>query len=186
VQSNWTSRCLLRSAVVAAVAVIATVLYMFSGLYPVGADNQHNNFTYWILETVRERSISRASIGIEVPDDLGSPERLLAGGVDYSEMCAGCHLRPGISNTDFSIGLYPAPANLTHASKDQSEPDGQARRRFWVIKHGIKASGMPAWGPGHDDERIWSMVAFLDRLPELTPQQYQILTTRGTPDVGHH
>jgi mono/diheme cytochrome c family protein len=62
----------------------------------------------------------------------------------------------------------------------------QDRRRFWIIKHGIKASGMPAWGPGHDDERLWNMVALLKRLPDLSPEQYQILTARGGDNAGHH
>jgi mono/diheme cytochrome c family protein len=35
-----------------------------------------------------------------------------------------------------------------------------ARRQFWIIKHGVKASGMPGWGPAHDDQRIWAMAAF--------------------------
>ena len=47
-----------------------------------------------------------------------------------------------------------------------------------MIKHGIMASGMAAFGPTHDDDRIWAMVAFLQKLPEPTPAQYQIITTR--------
>jgi mono/diheme cytochrome c family protein len=56
--------------------------------------------------------------------------------------------------------------------------EAAARRDFWIIKHGIKASGMPAWGKTHDDERIWNMVAFLKRLPDLNENQYRILTNR--------
>ena len=52
----------------------------------------------------------------------------------------------------------------------------QPGRIFGVIKHGIKASGMPAWGKTHDDQRIWAMVAFIKQLPTLTPNQYQVLT----------
>jgi len=109
-------------------------------------------------------------------------------------MCAGCHLKPGKTESDFTLGLYPAPPNLTltgdrhgHEHAGDTDNDDEAiKRQFWIIKHGIKASGMPAWGPGHDDQRIWNMVAFLQRLPELSPQQYQILTARGADDAGHH
>lgn len=173
-------QCLARVVAFVAALVLGAVLFVFSGLYPVGADDRHNVLTNWILETARERSISRASVGIDVPGDLASPERLLTGGADYSEMCAGCHLQPGLLSTDLSDGLYPVPANLTRPTNGHQDLEDQRRRRFWIIKHGIKASGMPAWGSGHDDERIWNMVAFLDRLPELTSQQYQILTTRTT------
>lgn len=155
--------------------------YLFSGLYPVGADVPHTRPVLWLLQTLRERSIERASRDIAVPP-LDDPQSLLSGGADYNDMCAGCHLKPGRKESDFSVGLYPRPPNLTARVDD---PGGRhddemqtARRRFWVIKHGIKASGMPAWGRTHDDQRIWAMVAFLRRLPELTPLQYQILTAR--------
>ena len=64
-------------------------------------------------------------------------------------------------------------------SSDTGSEEAAIQRQFWIIKHGIKASGMPAWGPTHSDERIWKMVAFLQSLPSLTPDQYQILTARG-------
>ncbi|MED5523720.1 MAG: cytochrome c [Pseudomonadota bacterium] len=181
--------CVKCLAVVAGVVAVTGVGFLYSGLYPMGADDHHNDLTYWTLETLRERSIARASNDIEVPADLNSSERLLAGGADYNDMCTGCHLKPGKTQSDFTLGLYPAPPNLTqaaHLHDDAKDAEPQARRRFWIIKHGIKASGMPAWGPGHDDERIWNMVAFLQRLPELSPQQYQILTARDADDAGHH
>lgn len=150
--------------------------FIYSGIYSVAADDPHNALTYWLLETMRERSIARASAEIEVPS-LDSAELLLAGGPDYNEMCAICHLKPGRRESDFSIGLYPKPPDLTRPHGEEARGDS-ARRLFWTIKHGIKASGMPAWGPTHDDARIWAMVAFLLRLPELTPAQYQIMTAR--------
>ena len=163
--------------------------FLYSGIYPMGADVPHNKWSYWILETLRERSVARASNNIQVPADMDSSDRLLAGGADYNDMCAGCHLSPGKKASDLSLGLYPAPPNLAVAPGElghRYEPTQQKRKRFWIIKHGIKASGMPAWGPGHDDDRIWSMVAFLDRLPTLSPVQYQILTARGGVSEDDH
>lgn len=109
-------------------------------------------------------------------------------------MCAGCHLQPGVSSTDLSLGLYPAPPDLAASADkhDHAHPFGEhdrdaaLRRQFWIIKHGIKASGMPAWGETHTDERIWAMVAFIQKLPELNEMQYQILTARGESDQGGH
>ena len=51
-----------------------------------------------------------------------------------------------------------------------------------MIKHGIKMSAMPAWGFSHDDATIWSMVAFLQKLPGMTPAQYQDIVARAPPD----
>lgn len=164
------------------IGLIVGIAFLYSGLYPMGADVPHYQPTYWVLETLRERSIARASRDIAVPA-LNKPERLIAGAADYNDMCAGCHLKPGKSKSDFSIGLYPAPPNLTQSH--DGDPLEQARQRFWIIKHGIKASGMPAWGPTHDDERIWNMVAFLQRLPELNSDQYAILASRDEASTHH-
>ena len=183
------------------IIVVATLigggLFVYSGSYPMGADSPHNPFTYWVLETLRERSIARAASDIQIPDKLNTSDRLLAGGADYNDMCAGCHLKPGKKESDFTIGLYPSPPNLTttadnHGHKhggssgmDEDENSAAIQRQFWIIKHGIKASGMPAWGPTHSDERIWNMVAFLQRLPTLSEGQYQILTSRGNATETH-
>jgi|TARA_R110001606_G_scaffold69165_2_gene158044 mono/diheme cytochrome c family protein len=169
---------LLLLLVVLGIAAATTVIY--SGIVNVAADEPHSDLVYWLLEETRETSIKKAAEYIEVPD-LVDPELLLSGGVDYNFMCASCHLKPGQKESDMSVGLYPAPPNLTisaesHEGHEHGDDAQKARKNFWVIKHGIKASGMPAWGKTHDDQRIWAMVAFLQRLPELTADQYQILT----------
>jgi cytochrome c553 len=173
-------RCIKCLSVAAGLMVLTGIAFIYSGLYPMGADNQHTKLTFWVLETLRERSISRAAQDIEVPLDLDTPARLLRGGSDYAAMCASCHLAPDKKETDFTKGLYPKPPNLTMTHLDHGDPKDQDKQYFWIIKHGIKGSGMPAWGPGHTDEQIWNLVAFLKRLPELTPAQYQILTANLT------
>ena len=178
----------IKSLLIASViGLVGAGLFIYSGLYPIGADVPHNKLSYWLLETLRERSVARAASDIQIPDNLNTSDRLLAGGADYNDMCTSCHLKPGKTDSDFTIGLYPAPPNLTakadahghEHSSDTGSQEAAIQRQFWIIKHGIKASGMPAWGPTHSDERIWNMVAFLQRLPSLTPDQYQILTARG-------
>lgn len=159
------------------------VAFIYSGLYPMGADDEHTALVFWTLDTLRQRSVARAASAIDVPE-LDDPALLLSGGPDYNEMCSDCHLKPGETESDLSLGLYPAPPNFTAEQNDADHNDpGQ---QFWTIKHGIKASGMPAWGATHDDDRIWAMVAFLQRLPDLSPLQYQILTARGDDDPDHH
>lgn len=175
---------------VALLAVVGGLGFLYSGLYPMGADVPHNALTYWALETLRERSIARSIQDIEVPP-LDDPQMLLAGGADYNDMCAGCHLKPGMASSDIASGLYPQPPNLASSASEHGHAHGDgeagdahgdaktsAARQFWIIKHGIKASGMAAFGPTHDDARIWGMVAFLQKLPALDEVQYQILTAR--------
>lgn len=174
----------------ALVGGLGTLGFLYSGLYPIGADTPHNALTYWGLETLRDRSIARASADLNVPA-LDDPEMLLAGGADYNDMCATCHLKPGKSTSDMAQGLYPKPPNLSKPASQQAPltkdlAEGAAARQFWIIKHGIKASAMPAWGPTHDDARIWAMVAFLQKLPTLTADQYQILTARDVGEAMDH
>lgn len=177
---------------IVAVVLVGGVGYLYSGAYPMGADVPHNKLTYWLLETLREQSIKKASGSVSVPP-LDDPGLLLSGGADYNDMCVSCHLKPGKEQSDMSIGLYPKPPNLSktsiehgHDHPDQTDAEQTARRQFWIIKHGIRASGMPAWGPTHDDDRIWAMVAFLQKLPELNPEQYQIITARDEPNTSSH
>src|SRR3546814_7692818 len=70
------------------------------------------------------------------------------------------------------LGLYPAPPDLTKTTVEAAEA-------FWVIKHGIKASGMPAWGKSMDEEYIWNMAAFLQVLPTLDEGEYQAMVARS-------
>ena len=148
------------------VSVASAFAIVYAGFLNVAADAPHSDLTYAIMETVRSRSISARSKNIRLPklDD----EKLIAAGAEhYAEMCSECHLSPGNNDTDIRAGLYPKPPDLT--KRIQASP----QETFWVIKHGIKMSGMPAWGKTHDDASIWGLVAFLQKLPNLTFVQYR-------------
>ena len=71
--------------------------------------------------------------------------------------------------------MYPQPPNLSQLQLDPQDA-------FWVIKHGIKMSAMPAWGGSHDDATIWSLVAFIQKLPKMTPQEYKDIVAKAPPD----
>lgn len=174
-----------------ALGALAGLGFLYSGIYSMGADDEHTKPVYWALETLRERSIAVRSKDIAVPP-LDDAQMLLSGGADYNDMCTGCHLKPGVKSSDMAMGLYPRPPNLAmsasehgHGGDDHGDAATSAARQFWIIKHGIKASGMPAWGKTHDDSRIWAMVAFLQKLPQLDEIQYQILTARAEPMSSH-
>jgi mono/diheme cytochrome c family protein len=141
--------------------------FIYTGVYNIGADAPHSRFVYGLLQQLRERSIERNARGIVAPHDLDSPKRIAAGAGLYQEMCTGCHLGPGLEKTEMSAGLYPSAPEL--ARGDALSPAEQ----FWIIKHGVKLTAMPAWGKTHDDELIWDMVAFIRQLPRMSPWQYR-------------
>ena len=165
------------------VAIVSVFAVVTSGVVNVGADQEHSPMMVSFLETARNRCIENASKDSVVPD-VEKAELISSGGADYKDMCAGCHLSPGVAQTDFSESLYPKPPNFTKADivKRYQTEDG-AKQGFWAIKHGIMASGMPAWGASHDDDRMWAMVAFIRSLPELDEAQYTMLTTRIDGDM---
>ena len=144
--------------------LLAFAGFVYSGVYDIGADNAHTRPVLSLLQTMRERSIEVRAKELSLPP-LNDPARIRKGAGNYDAMCKGCHLAPGIAETELSKGLYPAPPNLT---REQVPP----REAFWAIKHGIKASGMPAWGKSMSDEYIWNMVAFLQQLPKLDADAY--------------
>ena len=142
--------------------------FIWSGAYNIAADEPHWQLTERLLETVRERSIEARLAGIAVPE-LGDEALIRAGAGNYDAMCADCHLEPGEDRTELSAGLYPAPPNLVREGvHDPAEA-------FWIIKHGIKMTGMPAWGKSMDDKSIWGMVAFLRQMPGMTEARYDAL-----------
>lgn len=174
------TRHILATAVVLGVlAVGAAAAFVWSGAYDIGADDPHWSATHAAIENLRERSIQTRLDGIQTPN-LDDPKRIQLGAVNYSAMCTGCHLAPGVDDTELRPGLYPMPPNLT--KNDVGDP----RRTFWVIKHGIKMSAMPAWGKTHTDEQMWNMVAFLQKLPDMTPAQYAQLGGKPPAEDEDH
>ena len=147
----------------------AASLVIYAGVYNIAADTPHTQPVYWLLKTVRERSIAARASGVIVPSDLTDSKRVTAGAAQYAEMCSGCHLAPGMKRTEISRGLYPRAPELSRGSSVKPAEE------FWVVKHGVKMTGMPAWGVTHDDELLWDVVAFLQKMPELTANQYQTL-----------
>ena len=143
-------------------------LFVYGGFFDIGADTPHSEPVFWLMQTIRSRSIAVHATD-QVPGDLGDAKRIASGAAQYDEMCTTCHLAPGMKRTEVSQGLYPRAPELRRGSRMT------AAEQFWVIKHGIKMTGMPAWGATHDDDILWDVVAFLGKLPELTADQYQAL-----------
>ena len=157
------------------ISAIAGV-FIFAGVYNIGADAPHYQPVYMALEQLRDRAIAHHARNIAVPADLNSPARISTGAGLYTEMCTGCHLGPGLEKTEMSQGLYPQAPELARG-QDQS-----AAEQFWTIKHGVKLSAMPAWGRTHDDQLIWDMVAFVRTLPKMSPEQYKAAIASAPAD----
>jgi mono/diheme cytochrome c family protein len=158
---------------IALVAVLAlaipagAALFVYGGVYDIGADAPHTKPVFWAISQLRDRSIAVRAHAITLPADLASPSRIASGAGLYANLCTGCHLAPSMKKTDLSRGLYPKPPQLAYGT------DQTPAQQFWILKHGIKLTAMPSWGRTHSDEELWDIVAFLKKMPDLDAAQYQ-------------
>jgi mono/diheme cytochrome c family protein len=168
-EKNSKGATILSTLGLAAVVLMAGLgLYAASGIYPIGADVPHWEITHEALEFFRERAVEHQAQAVKVPAGLDSQARLREGSEHYLEMCQGCHLKPEQPETEMHQGLYPKPPDFS-SMKDVVDP----QEAFWVIKHGIKLSAMPAWGKSHGDDKLWALVAFVRKLPGMSPAEYE-------------
>lgn len=159
----------LRAVLLLAVLLAAAGLgFIFSGLYNVAADDEHTSPVQWLLRTTQSRSVHRRAEQIRPPAWLAQPDPavLRSGLLRYEESCVVCHGAPGVPVSAIGQGLNPVPPELSSHAEDPGES-------FWIIKHGIKMAGMPAFGVTYDDDEIWAIVAFLQKMPDLTKEEYE-------------
>jgi mono/diheme cytochrome c family protein len=154
-------KILLSAFGVLGLCTVTVISLLQAGAIDIAADNPHSPAVHRLIEWAREQSIARRAANIVPPDDLSNAGRIRRSAGNYDAMCANCHLSPGIEDSEIRKGLYPTAPNLSKPT-NTNDSDRTDARRFWIIKHGIKASGMPAWSKGGmEDEAIWDLTAFL-------------------------
>jgi mono/diheme cytochrome c family protein len=169
-------KTILKFLGVLAILALLGVLFIFSGCYDVAASTPDAGLVKWVLQTTQARSVHRAYESLEgqvrIPK-LDDPQLIQTGLVHYHEMCATCHGAPGVKISEIGQGLNPTPPEL--ASQGGDEP----LETYWIVKNGIKMTGMPSFGMTHTDDEIWAIVAFVDRMPKLSPAEYQALVQKA-------
>jgi mono/diheme cytochrome c family protein len=177
-------RCIKWIFTLLVVLVVAGLVTVYSGVIDVAATSPHAPLTRWLLATVMDNSVRYHAREIVAPP-LDDPELVMAGYRHYREMCVECHLAPGVTSSEMREGLLPEPPELQEAVDEWSPAE-----LFWVIRNGVKMTGMPAWGLSHSDDEMWAIVAFLERLPRMTAAEYEAM---GGPagaaesvEGGHH
>lgn len=153
-------------AIALLLAVAAGGGFVYAGLYNIAATEQHTAPVYWLLDHAMRRSIKNFSGDVQ-PPPLADDGRVRNGHRLYREKCAQCHGAPGIAPDDLAYGMMPAPANLVATAREWP-----ASEIYWVVRNGIKMSGMPAWEYRLSDGEIWDIVAFVLRLPAFSPGAY--------------
>lgn len=158
-----------RSVLIGAVAVILiaalmAVLLIWSGAYNVAASSGHSPFGRLVLNWTMERSIKSHTSG-KAP--TFSAAMIQSGRTKYKAMCEHCHGGPGVSRAEWAKGMTPLPPDLTKDA-DKRTPE----QIHWIIEHGVKLSGMPAFGGTHDSQTTWNIAGFVKQLPTMSPESY--------------
>ena len=175
-------RTIIASLLIAALLVVLGAgAVIYAGMYDVAATSPHSRLTSWLLETARIRSIKAQAAAVQAPPGFDDPAKVLIGVEHYAAHCAVCHGAPGVPKGDIARGLYPPPPDLA-----KTAPLYNPAELFWIVKHGIKMTGMPAWSD-HSDGELWATVAFVEKLPGMSEQDYAgLLMASMVHGGGHH
>lgn len=161
---------LARSALILlGLAAIGAVLMAWSGFYSVAASRGHWPGFELFLDFGMRSSVRTHAWGIEVPQ-LDDENRVRRGAAHFHLGCAPCHGAPSTPPMLATRSMLPEPSNLKVLA-----PTWKPNELFWIVKNGLKYTGMPAWPTQRRDDEVWDMVAFLLRLPAMTPERYRSL-----------
>jgi mono/diheme cytochrome c family protein len=146
--------------------VAGAAFFVRLGLYDISATTSHTGFVYSLLELTMRYSVQARSADIE-PPPLREPARLALGAACYRQYCVQCHGAPGVAQDAIGKSLQPLPGPLVDAARRW-----RPQEVYWITRHGIKMSGMPAWELRLSEDELWAVTAFVDLLAELSPEDY--------------
>lgn len=169
--AKWGKRGAL--ALLALLALVA--VGVGSGAVPVAASSGHWAITSWFLHTAMRRSVSTHALAVEVPP-RDADWLVLKGAGHYETGCRPCHGAPDLRPPVIPGSMTPHPPPLD-AALLRAWSDAQL---FYVVKHGVKFTAMPAWPSQRRDDEVAAMVAFLRALPSLDAGAYRRLVEGDT------
>ena len=188
---GWLNRSVPLKAIVIAVTAAAALaaIVVASGVVDISADKPDSWLATHFLHFVFNRSESLHAHGVTPPSDLAAPSRVKLAAQQFDMECANCHGRPGFGQSVIALSMSPRPQYLPNVVGQFTDPE-----LYRIVKHGVKFSAMPSWPTDDRIDEVWSMVAFLRRLPKLNANAYREMTALpamatpgladGTRDTG--
>ncbi len=155
------------------IVVVAAAVFFFGGFYSVSATEQDPGPVAWALIHVRTASIDHHATE-QPPGSLEDAATVQAGARAFATRgCVNCHGGPGAQWAKFSEGMNPGPPDLKDVVGTLTPS-----QLFWVVKNGIRMTGMPSFGAiGVPDQEIWTIVAFLKKLPTVSDADFKAWST---------
>jgi cytochrome c553 len=150
-----------------------------AGVIPLTASSGHWRVTSFVLDLAKRRSVDTHSFFVS-PPSLTDPATIARGAAHYESGCATCHGSPAAPRPAIVMGMTPHPPFLPERIRRWLP-----RELFYIVKHGIKFTGMPAWPVDNRDDEVWAVVSFLRQMPQLDARQYRRLSYgETTPEKG--
>lgn len=167
-------------AIVAVLAALATLVvgglaWIYSGKFDVSARQPPGPVARWLSERATRQSVRQAAKDIQAPP-MSDPMAVEDGAKRYRDDCAPCHGAPGLEAQPYAKAMLPVPADLAHPARPWT-----SAQLFWIVRNGLKFSGMPAWAGAYDDDAAWAVVAFVEQLPQMDEARYRQMTAPPTP-----
>ena len=155
--------------------LIGIALVAMAGMVYVRATGLDNRATPGAIESRLARLARRFAVPGDVRalrNPVTSTSEVVAEGMShFADHCASCHANDGSGDTEMGRGLYPRAPDM-RLPATQGLSDGEL---FYVIEHGIRFTGMPAWSTGTKDGEAstWRLVHFIRRLSKLTAAEVE-------------
>ncbi|WP_313606172.1 c-type cytochrome [Rhizobium sp.] len=150
----------------------------WSGLMSVRASTGHWAVTDWFLHWVMRNSVSVRAVATGDVPPLNDPGLVPGAAGHFETGCAVCHGSPAQPRPDSVLAMLPPPPDLKVVVPEWADAE-----LFEIVKHGVRFTGMPAWPVQSRDDEVWSMVAFLRKLPDMDAQAY--IRASGLHGLGH-
>lgn len=165
--------------------MVGAVLVAVSGVLNLAASRPHPQGWASFLHFAFQRSVAFHSRNLDPPPEIRTATLIEKGATHYDRVCSNCHGAPGMGQNPIALSMRPQPQYLMGSLKDYTPSE-----LFWIVKHGVKYSAMPAWPAGDRDDEVWAMVAFLGAMKNMNYAQYRDITlgavknaTGGPPEL---
>lgn len=159
------------------VLLLVAIAIAYTGGYNIAATQDQTTFVRWAFTTTMHSSAKNRAAKISPPEFTDA--MVEQGAVSYKAVCQHCHAGPGAQRSEWAE--LPQPPHLVEKASEW-----QPNEIFWLVKHGVKMAGMPAFGPTHEDDTLWSITAFVRQLPAMTAEDYTAYGSEGSSGSHGH
>jgi mono/diheme cytochrome c family protein len=162
--------------------VLAVFCYVRFGFVNPRADIPVNSLDRSVAMPALDAAVDRRAPETKNPLQP-TDENLTSGMKMYQQQCSSCHGDTLHHEGMLADALYPRAPQFMEDAPDMSED-----QNFYILQHGIRYSGMPAWKQTFSDKQLWQITTFLshmDKLPPAVSAQWQVSAKSNAPSGGY-